>query len=109
MPPNNFSRILLSAVDEGLSSLGDSPKQAILFHLESHFNIKKDTIPTNLTEFAKALERIFGPGADYIEKLIAKRLCEKLGIECDCVDSLSFIECVDQLKKRTAKGECVTI
>jgi hypothetical protein len=99
--------MLLSAVEESLSTLGDSPKQAILYHLESHFNIKKDTIPTNLTEFAKALERIFGPGADYLEKLITKRLSEKLDIQCECEDPVNFIECVDNLK-RIVKGDRAT-
>lgn len=107
MPQKNFSKILLSAVEESLSSLGDSPKQAILFHLESSFKIKKEEIPTNLTEFTKALERIFGPGASYLEKLIVKRLCEKMGLEFADSDSLDFLGSVECLKKRVVlKGEC---
>jgi hypothetical protein len=109
LPQNNFSRILLSAVEESLSSLGDSPKQAIFFHLESHFKIKKDNIPMNLTEFAKALEGIFGPGASYLENLIAKRLYEKLGLELENGEHLDFLECVDNVKKHILmKGECTT-
>jgi len=91
LPQNNFSEILLAAVEESLSSLGDSPKQAILFHLEA---------PENITEFAKALEKIFGPGALYLEKLIVKRLYEKLGLEFEDVESRDFLECVDNVKKR---------
>jgi len=106
---NNFSKILLEAVEESLSSLGDSPKQAILFHLEASFSIRKEHIPANLTEFAKALERIFGPGASYLEKLIVKRLYEKLGLEFANAESLDFLECVDNVKKRLLlKGECTT-
>jgi hypothetical protein len=97
---NSFSKILLAAVEESLSSLGNSPKQAILFHLEDSFNIKKEHIPENITEFAKALEKIFGPGATYLEKLIVKRLYEKLGLEPEDVESRGFLECVDQVKKR---------
>jgi hypothetical protein len=40
LPQNDFSKILLSAVEESLSSLGDSSKQAIFFHLETSFKIK---------------------------------------------------------------------
>lgn len=109
MPKNDFSKIFLTAVDESLSSLGDSPKQAILFHLETSFKITKDTIPTNLTEFAKALERIFGPGASFLEKLIVKRLCEKLGLEFENSESWDFLESVENVKKRLMfKGECTT-
>ena len=81
MSQRNFSKLLLSAVEEGLSSLGDSPRQAIFFHLETSFNVKKEHIPSNLTEFTKALEGIFGFGAPYLEKLIIKHLYEKLGLE----------------------------
>jgi hypothetical protein len=109
LPQNNFSRILLAAVEEGLSSLGDSPKQAILFHLETSFKIKREEIPANLTEFAKALEGIFGPGASYLEKLIVKRLCEKLGMEFDDAGRLDFLNCVNNLQKHLmARGECRT-
>lgn len=109
MPQNNFSKILLVAVEEGLSSLGDSPKQAILFHLETSFKIKREHIPANLTEFAKALEGIFGPGASYLEKLIVKRLYEKLGIEFDDNGCLDFLKCINNLQKHLMpKGECTT-
>ena len=96
---NNLRKILLEAVDEGLSSLGDSPKQAIFFHLENTFKIKKAKIPANLREFEKALERIFGPGAPYLEKLIVKRLYEKLGLEFEEIESWNFLEYVNNLKE----------
>ena len=107
LPQNNFRRILLDAVDESLSSLGDSPKQAIFFHLETSFRLKKESIPANLTEFANALEQIFGFGASYIEKLIVTHLCEKLGIQLEEMESCNFLECVSKVQKRTATNlEC---
>lgn len=100
MPPNNFSKILLDAVEESLSSLGDSPKQAIFYHLESSFKLKKEHIPANLTEFTKALEGIFGPGAAYLEKLIAQRLYEKLGLDFEDEGNGNFLECMNNARKR---------
>jgi len=109
LPESNLRKILLEAVEEGLSSLGDSPKQAILFHLEASFKIKKEHIPENLTEFAKALEKIFGPGASYLEKLIVKRLYEKLDLNFEDAERRDFLECVDDVKKHLLhKGECTT-
>lgn len=99
MPHANFEKILLVAVEEGLSSLGDSPKQAILFHLENSFKIRKTRIPTNLTEFAKALEGIFGPGASYLEKLIVKRLYEKLDLAFEEEETWNFLDYVNDAKK----------
>lgn len=99
MSPRNFQKTLLTAVEEGLSNLGDSPKQAILFHLENSFKIKREEIPTNLTEFKKALEKIFGPEAPYIEKLILKRLHDKLNLEFENSENLNFLNSVENARK----------
>ena len=74
-----FENLLLEAVDEGLSSLGDSPKQVIYSYLEKIFKIKKMDIPSKIDEFADAIEKIFGHGAKHLEVQIMKRLYEKLG------------------------------
>jgi len=99
LPQNNLNDIILAAVEDGLSSLGDSPKQAIIFHLETSFHIKKEYIPENLTEFTKALEGIFGPGASYLEKLILKHLYGKLGLKFE-EKSWNFQEYIDNVKKK---------
>jgi hypothetical protein len=52
---NDFNKILPSAVDEGLYMLGDSSKQAILFHDET-FQPKKENI-SNMAKFKKTLAR----------------------------------------------------
>ncbi len=108
MPQNDFSQILMSAVEESFSSLGDSPKQAIFYHLESHFKIKKENIPLNLREFAEALEKLFGPGASYLEQLITKRMYDKIGLNLEEQDCADFIDCVQKLKEHLsaeAKGK----
>ena len=103
---NDFNKVLLSAVDEGLCLLGDSSRQAILFHLETSFQLKEESIPSNLTKFKRALEGIFGPGATYLEKIIVKRLHEKLGLEFEEGKNTDFLECVEIAKSRIMqKGE----
>lgn len=98
MTQNEFNDILLSAVDESLCLLGDSSKQAILFHLETSFQMKEENIPSNLTEFKKALDSIFGPGASYLEKIIVKRLHEKLGLRFEESKNTDFLEYVETAK-----------
>jgi hypothetical protein len=77
MPNDEFEKFLVEAIDESLSSLGESPKQAILFHLENTFNIKKQEISNNIDGFDDALKKTFGPGAHFLEALILKKLGEK--------------------------------
>ena len=100
MHQDNFTKVLLAAIEEGLSSLGDSPRDAIFYHLESSFQLKKENIPSNLTEFTQALERIFGPGAPYIEKAITKSLYGKLGLEFEDEKAKDLIYSADDARKR---------
>jgi hypothetical protein len=78
LPKCDFERILLEAVDEGLSSLGESSKVAVYFHLQKNFNVRREEIPCNVGAFADAMEKIFGQGASFLEILIMKRLHEKV-------------------------------
>jgi hypothetical protein len=99
---NDFGNIISSAVEESLSCFGNSVKQAIFFHLETSFQIDKEDIATNLAEFKDALERIFGHGATCIEKLITKRVYEKVGLDPDDVDQMDFFRCINKAKNRNS-------
>ena len=78
----DFEKLLVEAVDDGLSVLGDSAKQAIYYHLEKSFNVKKEEIPSRMTAFTQAIENIFGVGANFVEILIMKKLHVKIGVAC---------------------------
>lgn len=69
----------MEAIDEGLSSLGDSAKQAIYFYLENAFSIRKQDIPNEIEAFTNALEKIFGQGAKILEIKMMKHLYMKVG------------------------------
>jgi hypothetical protein len=72
-----FNKILMEAVDEALGALGASIKEALYFHLETTFAIKKETICENPAKLSDGLERIFGLGAKFIEKMIIDAVCTK--------------------------------
>jgi hypothetical protein len=74
-----FDKLLLEVVDDTLSSLGDSARQAIYYHLEDKFEITKNDIPYRLEDFADGLEKIFGLGAKFLEILMMKKLYERIG------------------------------
>ena len=73
-----FQKLFLESVDDAFSSLGDSAKQAIYFHLETKFKISRKDIPKSLDEFENGLEKIFGAGTRYLEILIMKKLYENM-------------------------------
>jgi len=96
----DFEQILLEAVDEQLTSLGESSKQALYFHLERGFNIKKHEIPQKTEAFVSAMEKIFGQGANYLEILIMKRLHEKIGYKVrSSSPNLTFVKYVEAAKR----------
>lgn len=79
MSKKDFDKLLFEAIDEGLSSMGESSKQAIYSYLKKGFNVKKHEIPYRIEDFAREIEGIFGLGANFLEILIMKNLCEKVG------------------------------
>jgi predicted RND superfamily exporter protein len=100
-----FDKLLLSAVDEALSSLGESAKQSIYFHIETS-NVTRNKIPENLQEFQAGLEKIFGVGARFIEILIMKNLYAKIGqpLIMEKSEQLEFIEYVNTAKQSFLKN-----
>jgi hypothetical protein len=102
---DQFKKALLGAIEEGLSSLGNSPRDAIFYHLEASFQLRKEDIPLNLTQFKQALERIFGPGTPYLEKIITRCLYEKLGLDFEDAESIDLVACVEDAKRQVLLEE----
>jgi hypothetical protein len=97
----NFDKLLIEAVDDALSSLGESAKLAIYYHIESKFKISKEEIPSRVKEFAEGLEKIFGSGAKFIEIMIMKKLYERVGkpLEWDQSKEFTFADYVETARR----------
>ena len=99
-----FEAVLLEAVDDAFSTLGESVKTSIYFHLEHKFIIPKQDIPYRIDDFSDALERIFGMAAKYLEILIMKKLHEKIACSYEwdgpswLVPDLTFRQYVELLR-----------
>lgn len=102
----NFNKLLLEAIDETLSCLGESSRTVTYHHLENTFKIKKKEIPNKIDDFSRALESLFGLGAKILEVMFMKGLCDKVrvvgkGISCEwVVPEMTFKEYVDLMKQR---------
>jgi hypothetical protein len=95
----NFQKMIVEAVDNVFSSIGDSCKQVLYFHLKRSYNIDKQEIPYRIDDFAVALEAIFGPGAKLIEIEIMKVLFSKVQVfsHSHKHEDLSFTDYVKHL------------
>ncbi len=103
-----FERLLIEAIDDAFSSLGNSVRQSIYFHLETKFKIPKSEIPTHVQDFEAGLEKIFGSGSKFLEILIMKKLYEKTGkpLEWDESKKLVFVDYVKAARQSFSKKEC---
>jgi len=91
---------IMTAVDDSLSSFGESFKQVIYFQLENTFHIKKQEIPQRIDEFAAAIEEMFGIGATLIEMKILKALHDQVPgfVHFPRGDDLVFTDYVKNLR-----------
>lgn len=87
-----FKKVLLEALDEGLSTIGESARKAIYFHLQNLYSLKREEIPDNPKAFVEGLRKIFGLGAEVIEKAVIKSLYSKLEIKFEERKGYGFIE-----------------
>ncbi len=102
-----FEQILIDAIDEALSVLGESVQASVYFHLEDKFKIKKHEIPQRVGEFSDALESVFGMGACTLEILFMKNLHSKIKLVCNwptgckwVVPEVTFQEYVCLMKQK---------
>lgn len=100
MTEKAFQKCLLDAVDSAFSSLGDSAKQSIYYHLDNKFKLSKNDIPCRIEDFEDGMEKIFGAGTRFLEVLIMKQLYEKLGTQVNVIkwDESKDFKFVDYVK-----------
>ena len=91
-----LEKSLLGAIEEGLLILGDAPRKAIYFYLETKFQLKRENIPRKTGQFAKALDSIFGPGAEIIERCIIKDLYQRLRLNLEEKAEFGFVDYIKQ-------------
>ncbi len=95
-----FGEVLLEAVDESLSVLGDEPKQAIYQYLMTMHSIQREEILDKLEEFAAGLKQALGGASAVMERLILKKLFQRLGSTFRESQGLDFHDYVDDAKRR---------
>jgi len=76
-PETLFETVMAQAIDDVLSDLGNTRKQAIYRHLKNNYGINENEIPYKIKDFARAIEQTFGSVAKLIEIKIIERLHAK--------------------------------
>jgi len=100
----SFEEVLLEAIDEGLSCLGESEKRTIYFYLKKKYMISKRDIPVRIEEFTEAIEDIFGMGAKLLEIKIMKNLFTKMGYSFPYLHTQEGLEFAKYIDSARIKG-----
>lgn len=95
----DFDKTLLEAVDHALLAFGESPREAIYYHLNESFKLQREDIPEDTDRFSHALNTIFGPGAEVIEKLIIKNLYNRLNLNFEEKSSFEIADYIKQARE----------
>ena len=96
----SFSQILLECIDDGLSVLGNEPREAAYQFLRTICSLPREEIPERVPEFAAALKKALGGASKVIERLILRKLFEKTGSNFREVPDADFNEYVLDAKRR---------
>jgi len=95
-----FDEILLIAVDESISLLGETVKETLLFLLKKQFGIELKDISKKPKEFIYAFRAVLGSsGSKAIEDLILKSLYAKLGYTYEKSGEKDFHEYIEEAKR----------
>jgi len=96
----SFSQVLLDCVDEGLSVLGSEPRQAVYQYLATIHSLEREQIPDKVDEFANGLKKALGSASRVIERLILKKLFQRIGSTFRETADLEFADYVRDAKRR---------
>ncbi len=94
-----FDPVVLKAVDESLAVLGETAKGAVCYHLERSFQIRREEIPEKLEAFREALSALLGDGARVVERLIARNLYGRLGLDFEEQKNWTLVDYVNNAAK----------
>jgi len=97
--PAAFREYLLEAIDYGLMVLGEIVRQAIYGQIENHHGLKRAEIPERLEAFHTALGSVLGVNAKTVEKLIAKNLYSRLGLNFTEHANWSIVDYVNHARR----------
>ncbi len=101
-----FDALLLAAIDEAFTCLGERSKTALYVCLEQDLGFKACDIPVRLDDFSHFLEKLLGVGAQQLEIMCMKRLHAKLRGLCGddvqgCpISDVTFVSYVALKKKQ---------
>lgn len=98
-------KAVLEAVDEALLVLGEGVRDAVYYHIQRNYQLRREEIPERLEAFHEVLLSLFGGGANVIEKLIVNKLYNRLDLGFEEHENWTIVDYVNYAKKSTSGAD----
>ena len=98
-----FGSAVLGAIDEGLLVYGETVRCALYYSVEAKYRVKREQVPDRIEAFHVAMGELCGYGGRVIERLIAKSLYSKLGLDFVEHEDWMLVDYVKHAKKEYGK------
>ena len=102
---HRFNNLLVEAIDDVLTSLGEPVKNQLYIRLEEDFSVQKNQIPEQIFLFSEFLIRTFGPSASFVQIKIMKAFNAKLAKQVahslqpiTLFDDFSFVSYIQEMR-----------
>lgn len=80
--------------------LGNEPKLAVYQYLSSIHSLDREQIPEKVDQFSAGMRKALGSASKVIERLILKKLYQRIGSTYREVSDLDFTDYVTEAKRR---------
>ncbi len=91
---------MLQVIDDSLSVMGEEPRKAIYQYLLTIHSLPKEDIPAKTDEFVSGLKKALGSASAVVERLILKRLYQRIGNTFRESQGLEFRDYVEDARRR---------
>ncbi len=95
-----FGQVLLGAIDESLSVLGEEPRHAVYQYLATVNSLQREDIPERLEEFSQGMKKALGGASSVLQKVVLKKLFQKIGSAFKESQDFGFVDYVKEAERR---------
>lgn len=95
-----FNQLILQVIDDSLGILGEEPKKAIYQYLLTIHSLPREDIPAKTEEFVSGLKKALGTASTVIERLILKKLYQRIGSVFRESQGLEFADYLEEARRR---------
>ena len=103
-PSRNIADNLALAVDEALLVPVEIVRTVMYDRVERSYKLRREEMPDRLETFHQALQELLGASTKIIERLIAKNLYSRLGLNFTPRPEWTLVDYVNHAKRSEANG-----